>query len=141
VAATNVVLNAGALTLQDEGKRVYDIELAPDLDAAVAAVRDGKSVGVLVIDRGPTGKLSYELIANVSPAGRQATIMKLAAVWVSIQDGVERSGLTTSGSGGPYESFTVTPPARPPAARPTSHRPPASTSSRPRSSSSSSSRS
>ncbi len=117
VAAANVVLNAGALTLQDEGKRVYAIELAPDLDAAVAAVRDGRYVGVLVIDRGPSGKLSYELIANVSAAGRQATIMKLAAVWVSIQDGLERAGLSTSGSGGPYESFTVTP-AGPTAASP-----------------------
>ena len=109
VAAANVVLNAGALTLQDEGKRAYDIVSVPDLDAAVADVRAGRFVGVLVIDRAADGKLSYELISNVSPAGRQATILKLAAVWVSIQDGLQRSGLAPSTSGGPYAAFDVTP--------------------------------
>ncbi len=109
IAAANVVLNAGALTLQDEGKRAYGLELAPDLDAAIEGVRAGRYAGVLVIDRAPSGKLAYEYVANASPAGRQATIMKLAAVWVSIQDGLERSGLATSVTGGPYEAFTVMP--------------------------------
>ncbi len=109
VATANVVLNAGALTLQDEGKRAYDIELAPDLDSAVAGLRSGQFVGVLVIDRVTDGRLSYELVSNVSPAGRQATILKLAAVWISIQDGLQRAGLAPSATGGPYESFTVRP--------------------------------
>lgn len=109
VAAANVVLNAGALTLGESGRRAYDIEAVADEKTAVAGVRDGRFVGVLVIDRAPGGKLSYDLVSNISPAGRQATILKLAAVWVSIEDGLQRSGLTPSASGGPYESFTITP--------------------------------
>jgi len=109
IGAANVVLNAGALTLADEGKRAFDIELAPDLEAAISQVRSGRLTGVLVIDRAPSGRLAYELISNVSPAGRQATIMKLAAVWLSIQDGLERAGLAPSATGGPYERFVVTP--------------------------------
>lgn len=109
IGAANVVLNAGALTLGDEGKRAFDIQLAPDLEAAIGQVRAGRLVGVLVIDRAASGKLAYELISNVSPAGRQATIMKLAAVWVSIQDGLQRAGLAPSATGGPYERFVVTP--------------------------------
>jgi ABC-2 type transport system permease protein len=110
VAAANVVLNAGALTLQDEGKRAYDIELVPDEAAAVRGVHDGRYLGALVISRAPTGKLSYELVSDLSPASRQVTIMKLAAVWISIQDGLQRSGLAPSASGGPFEAFTVTQP-------------------------------
>jgi len=109
IGAANVVLNAGALTLADEGKRAFDIEPAPDLEAAISQVRSGRLTGVLVIDRAPSGRLAYELISNVSPAGRQATIMKLAAVWLSIQDGLERTGLAPSATGGPYERFVVTP--------------------------------
>lgn len=110
VGAANVVLNAGALTLQDDGRRAYDIEPVPDLATARKGVRDGRYLGVLVIDRAADGKLAFDLIANVSPSGRQATILKLAAVWIAIQDGLERSGLTPSTTGGPYEAFTVTPP-------------------------------
>jgi len=109
VAMANVVLNAGALTLQDEGKRAYDIELAAELDSALAGLRNGRFIGVLVIDRVTDGRLSYELLSNVSPAGRQATILKLAAVWISIQDGLQRAGLAPSATGGPFESFTVRP--------------------------------
>ncbi len=109
IGAANVVLNAGALTVGDEVKRAFDIEPAPDLEAAISEVRSGRLAGVLVIDRAPSGRLAYELISNVSPAGRQATIMKLAAVWVSIQDGLQRAGLAPSVTGGPYERFVVIP--------------------------------
>lgn len=109
VASANVVLNAGALTPEEAGRRAYDIEAVPDEATAAAGVRAGRYVAALVIDRAPSGKLAYELVSNLSAAGRQATILKLAAVWVSIEDGLQRSGLATSSTGGPYEAFTVTP--------------------------------
>lgn len=109
VGAANVVLNAGALTLQDDGRKAYDIELVADAAAARRGVADGRYFAVLVIDRAPSGKLAFDLVSNVSPSGRQATILKLAAVWIAIQDGLQRSGLTPSTTGGPYEAFDVTP--------------------------------
>ncbi len=109
VGTADVVLNAGALTLQDSGKRAYDIELVPDEADAVRGVHDGRFVGALVISRAASGKLSYDLVSDLSPASRQVTIMKLAAVWISIQDGLQRSGLAPSASGGPFEAFTVSP--------------------------------
>jgi ABC-2 type transport system permease protein len=109
IGAANVVLNAGALTLQDEGKRAYDIQLVQDEADAARGVEDGRFIGALLISRAASGKLAYRLVSNLSPASRQVTIMKLAAVWISIQDGLQRSGLAPGASGGPFEGFDVTP--------------------------------
>ncbi len=109
VAATNTVLNAGALSAGDVGRRSYGVTLATDLDKARAAVRDGRSSGVLIVGRAADGRLTFQFAADVSPAGRLATIVKLAAVWLAIQDGLERAGLGPSTGEGPYERFDVVP--------------------------------
>ena len=110
VGAANTVLNAGALQAGDVGGRSFEVTLAPDLARARSDLRAGRYAGILVIGRAASGKLSFDYVADVSPAGRQAVIMQLAAVWIAIEDGLQRSGLTPSTSGGPYERFDVTQP-------------------------------
>ncbi len=105
VAQANVALNGSALSGSGASKG-FDIVAAIELPAARAQVERGELLGVLIIDRDPTGKLTFEYAANVSPAGRQATLMNIAAFWIGIQDALARSGQTTDDI---YASFTVTP--------------------------------
>ncbi len=108
VGAANTVLNAGALQAGDSARRSFDISLAPDLARARVDLNAGRYAGILVIGRAASGKLTFDYISDIAPGGRQAVIMQLAAVWIAIEDGLQRSGLAPStGGGGPYESFVV----------------------------------
>ncbi|MHB8458547.1 MAG: ABC transporter permease [Candidatus Limnocylindrales bacterium] len=69
-----------------------------DTAAATAALRRGDLRAVMVVGRGPDGRLMFDVRSDANPAGSQAVYLRLAATWIATRDALQRANATEGGS-------------------------------------------
>ena len=99
LAEDRIPVLEGLLTATDAGGDPEAGEGAPtvtrtsDPDASAAAVRDGELDGLLTIDRGDDGQLTFAYLSDEGPTGRTRLLMEQAASSLTIGDRLAQSGL------------------------------------------------
>jgi ABC-2 type transport system permease protein len=74
----------------------FVVTAVADLDAARAAIAEGTYDGLIVITRTADGDPAYEFVTDAAPDGRTAFYVRQGATAVTLQDRVERLGITAS---------------------------------------------
>ncbi len=69
-----------------------------DSSAATAALRRGDLRAVMVVARGPDGRLTFDVRSDANPSGSQAVYLRLAATWIATRDALQRANATEGGS-------------------------------------------
>jgi ABC-2 type transport system permease protein len=103
------LLNATPTTgdgTQASTREAVAIATATDLDAARADVTAGKTNGVLAIERGANGELTFTLYTNDAASGRTAQLIQQASNSVAVADRLDRVGVEPA-----EQASLFTPPA------------------------------
>jgi ABC-2 type transport system permease protein len=83
-----------------DGGPEFVVTSVTDLDAATAALGDGAYDGLIVITRGAGGDPAYSFVTDAAPDGRTAFYVRQGATAVTLQDRVERLGITATQASG-----------------------------------------
>jgi ABC-2 type transport system permease protein len=75
------------------GDEVASVSRTDDPDGSADAVRDGELDGLLTIERGDGGELTFEYLSVEGPTGRTRLLMQQAASSLTIGDRLAQSGL------------------------------------------------
>ena len=88
----------------------FQLSRVDDAAAAAAAVRDGSRDGLLTVDRGSGGELTFTYLTDASPRSPAALAVRQAASALTIDDRLGRAGIDPADAGAIFAppAFTAT---------------------------------
>lgn len=104
-AALNAILNAPVpdAPATSNSPPAFRVEATDDVNAARTRVIDGTSAALVVLDRSPTGDLSFTYYSNEGLISRRAALIQQAVGSIAIQDRLSRAGIPPGDQGALFE--------------------------------------
>ena len=90
------------------GQPPFTVESRSDVAAATSELQSGALRALMIVDREPDGRLSFDVRTNAGKAGTQAVYLRLVATWIATRDALQRASDVTGGAD-IIGSFEITP--------------------------------